>query len=101
MEEKDQATKDYIKMRKEQIVQLVLRQTDYTEEFITKWLEENKYDYLKLINQYMGIDDNVNKTLSSHNNSNTLNQRVYREIGDFLKNRKSINTQPQPTNLDK
>jgi len=55
-------------------VQIILRQTDYTEEIAIEKLKENNFDELKVIRSYFGISEKVNKQIK------TLNQEIYKQI---------------------
>ena len=68
--------------KKKEIVKLVCRQTDYTEEEARPLLEENKYNYIKIIKEWLkppsNGDDEVEKAPKS------LNQQVIGEIRNFM-----------------
>lgn len=55
-------------------VQIILRQTDYTEEKAIEKLKENNFDELKVIRSYFGIPEKTNKPIK------TLNQEIYKQI---------------------
>ena len=55
-------------------VQIILRQTDYTEEKAIEKLKENNFDELKVIRSYFGIQEKINKPIK------TLNQEIYKQI---------------------
>ena len=66
-------------VRKTEIVNLVLRQTDYTEDEARQHLESNNYNYLNVIKNYMNISE---KPTEPKNQS--INQRIYSEIRSFM-----------------
>ena len=66
-------------VRKTEIVNLVLRQTDYTEDEARQHLESNDYDYLNVIKNYMNISEKP--TEPKHK---SINQRIYSEIRSFM-----------------
>jgi NACalpha-BTF3-like transcription factor len=80
---KKQLTKEELEelttIRKEQIVKLVSRQTDYNENDIKKKLEAVNYNYMAIIDEYLGVKPTPSVKKSS------LNQQTYREIGNFLR----------------
>ena len=55
-------------------IQIILRQTDYTEEIAIEKLKENNFDELKVIRCYFGIPEKINKPIK------TLNQEIYKQI---------------------
>ena len=68
--------------KKKEIVKLVCRQTDYTEEVAQTLLEENKYNYMKIIKEW--INPPSNKKDKEDKTSKSLNQRVIGEIRNFM-----------------
>jgi len=60
---------------KEEIVEMVIRQTDMLRDEAVKLLEDNDYDYMKVIKIYMGIEEKktCEKIVS-------VNQQIYKEI---------------------
>ena len=68
--------------KKKEIVKLVCRQTDYTEEVARSLLEENKYNYMKIIKEW--INPPSNKGDAKDKPSKSLNQRVIGEIRNFM-----------------
>lgn len=68
--------------KKKEIVKLVCRQTDYTEEVAQTLLEENKYNYMKIIKEWITPPSNKEGTEDSPVKS--LNQRVIGEIRNFM-----------------
>lgn len=76
------AQKQGIEQRKKAIVELVMRQTNYTQEEAIEKLEEHKYNYLSVIKLYMNPE---NKQSSKPANANkTKNQMIYGEIRNFM-----------------
>lgn len=69
---------EILDIKEKQIINLVLSQTNMTEEDARQQLEENDYNSIKVIKKHFGIkekevDDNVN-----------VNQQVYKEIRQFM-----------------
>jgi hypothetical protein len=56
---------------------IVSRQTDYDNETIRQKLIDTNYDHLKIIKEYMGLD-NQNKPTSIKGQS--INQEIYKQI---------------------
>ena len=48
--------------KKKEIVKLVCRQTDYTEEVAQTLLEGNKYNYMKIIKEWINLPSNKEDT---------------------------------------
>ena len=59
-------------------VQIVIRQTNYTEEEARQKLTLHNYDEIKCIKEYLGIGDDSNTKNSSSIPS--VNQQIYKEI---------------------
>lgn len=74
--------KAMIAHKKKEIVKLVCRQTDYTEEDAQTLLEENKYNYMKIIKEW--INPPSNKKDTEDKLAKSLNQRVIGEIRNFM-----------------
>lgn len=55
-------------------IQLILGQTDYTEEIARDKLEEFKYDELKVIRAYLGLPDKKEAPIKS------VNQEIYKQM---------------------
>ena len=68
--------------KKKEIVKLVCRQTDYTEEVAQTLLEGNKYNYMKIIKEW--INPPSNKEDTEDKPAKSLNQRVIGEIRNFM-----------------
>ena len=66
--------------RKKEIVKLVCRQTNYTEDEAEKLLEEEKYNYMKVIKKYM----NPTPKEIEKKNDKSLNQQIIGEIRNFM-----------------
>lgn len=60
----------------QEVIDIVLRQTTLTREEVVERLEKNNNDYLKVIEEFMGIDRNKSKKKSD----STVNQQIYSEI---------------------
>ena len=58
----------------EERIQLVMRQTDYTQEVAREKLTACNYDAIKCIKEYMGIPEKKTSSQVS------LNQQIYREL---------------------
>ena len=56
-------------------VQIILRQTDYTEETATKKLREHDYDHLKVIRAYLGVAEKKAPTQVK-----STNQEIYKQL---------------------
>jgi hypothetical protein len=58
----------------EKVVQLILRQTDYTEEIAREKLLENNYDPILVIKKYMGLEQQKQEPIKS------VNQEIYKQL---------------------
>lgn len=64
----------------EELVGIVLRQTTLSRDEVIERLEKNENNYLKVIEEFMGINKNKQK------NNLTLNQQIYKEIRTVMDN---------------
>ena len=67
----------YINRIKIESVNMICRQTDYTEEEAREKLEKNNYNYQIVLNEYFGIKE-------STTNKKTTNQQIYGEIRNLM-----------------
>ena len=58
----------------EELVEIVLRQTTLSRDEVIERLEKNENNYVKVIEEFMGINKNKQK------NNITVNQQIYKEI---------------------
>jgi hypothetical protein len=58
----------------QELIQIILRQTDYTEEIAKEKLIENNGDHILVIKKYMGLDDKKQEPVKS------LNQEIYKQL---------------------
>ena len=63
----------------EERIQLVMRQTDYTQDIAREKLTACNYDAIKCIKAYMGITEK-----KSSSSQVSLNQQIYRELRNQL-----------------
>jgi len=72
-----QQKQDYINRIKVESVNMICRQTDYTEEEAREKLEKNNYNYQIVLNEYFGIKEPPKKEQST-------NQQIYGEIRNLM-----------------
>ena len=70
-----------------QIIDIVLRQTDYTREIAYEKLKKENGDYIKVIKEYMGVKEKPELVCKS------TNQKIFNEIRNFMDNSKIENDQ--------
>ena len=70
-------TQDCFSDQQKEMVELILRQTDYTPEVALTKLYEFNNDYMKVIKQYLGVSEKAKP-------SNSLNQQIYTEIRTMM-----------------
>lgn len=63
----------------DELVQVVCRQTELTVEEARERLEKEKYNYMKVLNDYFGIKEVVNE-----NKTSSTNQHIYSEIRNLM-----------------
>ena len=68
--------------RRQAMIELIMRQTDYTEEVARIKLEYWKNNYLHVIKEYM--NPNFQDKLETPEPSSTKNQMIYGEIRNFM-----------------
>jgi hypothetical protein len=82
LEKTDKYTREQIEknldIKEKQILNLVLTQTNMTEEYAKQQLEENDYNSIKVIKKHFGIKE---KEISNNVN---VNQQVYKEIRYYM-----------------
>lgn len=64
--------------RQKLLIEMVMRQTQYTYEEAADQLEKHNNDYIKVIRESMGINKTEDKSVKS------INQQVYREIRGLM-----------------
>ena len=87
-------------VRRQAMVELVMRQTDYTEEFSSRKLEEWNNNYLNVIKEYMNPNFQQRKEVKPV--KTTKNQMIYGEIRNFMDgvNREQINRKLKTEQLE-
>jgi len=60
-------------------IQMILRQTTYSEEEARDKLEKNNYDHIKVVRTYLGLTEKKKPTVN-----NSLNQEIYKQIRSQL-----------------
>ena len=84
-EELQKARVEYEKIKKEEIIKMVIRQTDYNYEKAKEQLELNDFNYIKVIKLYLndGKDQDVEKE-DENKVIKSTNQEIYSQIRDFM-----------------
>ena len=62
-----------------ELIKMVIRQTDYSEEDAILKLKEHKNDYMEVIREAMGINKQ-----KKENNITSVNQQIYKEIRGMM-----------------
>ena len=86
MKQRAEAMEKQIATRRQAMIELIMRQTDYTEEVARIKLEDWKNNYLHVIKEYM----NPNFQDKLETPTSTKNQMIYGEIRNFMDD---VNTQ--------
>jgi hypothetical protein len=68
------------KEKEKELIQIIMRQTDYTEEVAREKLVENNFDTIIVIKKYMGLNDKKPETIKS------VNQEIYKQLRYKLNN---------------
>ena len=71
--------KKQIDTRKEELVQVICRQTELTEIEAKQQLEDNQYDCMKVLNKNFGIENTNNESVAT-----SANQMIYGEIRNLM-----------------
>ncbi len=71
---------DKDKEKEKELIQIIMRQTDYTEEVAREKLVENNFDTIIVIKKYMGLNDKKPETIKS------VNQEIYKQLRYKLNN---------------
>jgi len=72
-----QQKQEYISRIKVESVNMICRQTDYTQDEAREKLEKNNYNYQLVLNEYFGIKESPKK-------EKTTNQQIYGEIRNLM-----------------
>ena len=80
MKQRAEAMEMQIAIRRQAMIELIMRQTDYTEEVARIKLEDWKNNYLHVIKEYM----NPNFQDKLETPTSTKNQMIYGEIRNFM-----------------
>jgi hypothetical protein len=70
---------------KEKHISFILNQTDYDYNIALKKYEEYNFDYERVIREYLNKNVYI-KDKNSDNKNQTINQKIYKEIRDFMDN---------------
>ena len=71
---------DKEKDKEKELIQIIMRQTDYTEEVAREKLVENNFDTIIVIKKYMGLNEKKPETIKS------VNQEIYKQLRYKLNN---------------
>ncbi len=82
IKQRAEAMEKQIANRRQAMIELIMRQTDYTEEVARIKLEHWKNNYLHVIKEYMNPD--FQDKLKTPEPSSTKNQMIYGEIRNFM-----------------
>jgi len=72
----------YLEKKQQELIKMVMRQTDYDEEKTKEKLKEHHNNYELVIKEYMGVDIHKKKTTHYH----STNQAIYGEIRNMMDN---------------
>ena len=72
----------YLENKQKELIKMVMRQTDYSEEKTKEKLKEHNNNYETVIKEYMGVDINEKKKTTY----NSTNQAIYGEIRNLMDN---------------
>jgi len=98
--QREERVKKQMEDRKKAIIELIIRQTDYTETIATEKLEQWNNNYLHVIKEYM--NPNFQKESCAPVPSSTKNQMIYGEIRHFMDdvNRQQLQRKRQAERLE-
>ena len=82
IKQRAEAMEKQMAARRQAMIELIVRQTDYTEEMAIIKLEYWKNNYLHVIKEYM--NPNFQDKLKTPTPSSTKNQMIYGEIRNFM-----------------
>jgi hypothetical protein len=82
IKQRAEAMEKQIATRRQAMIELIMRQTDYTEEVTKKKLELWNDNYLHVIKEYM--NPNFRDKVETPEPSSTKNQMIYGEIRNFM-----------------
>jgi len=73
--------------KENELIQMIMRQTDYTEDVAREKLIEYNYNSLLVIKKYMGLDDKPKEIIKS------VNQEIYKQLRYKLHNPNANNVE--------
>ena len=73
--------------KENELIQMIMRQTDYTEDVSREKLIENNYNSLLVIKKYMGLDNKPKEIIKS------VNQEIYKQLRYKLHNPNANNVE--------
>jgi hypothetical protein len=79
--------KDSVLDKENELIQMIMRQTDYTEVTAREKLIEYNYNSLLVIKKYMGLDDKPKEIIKS------VNQEIYKQLRYKLHNPNANNVE--------
>ena len=79
--------KDMVLDKENELIQMIMRQTDYTEVTAREKLIEYNYNSLLVIKKYMGLDDKPKEIIKS------VNQEIYKQLRYKLHNPNANNVE--------
>jgi hypothetical protein len=86
---------EFTEERIEELVQMIMRQTEYTAMEANEKLEECDYDHIKVIKKYLGIPEKKEAKIKS------VNQEIYRQLRSKLNASTKEYTDEQYSKLQK
>ncbi len=87
MDKDSDKDKNLVLDKENELVQMIMRQTDYTEVTAREKLIEYNYNSLLVIKKYMGLDDKPKETIKS------VNQEIYKQLRYKLHNPNANNVE--------
>lgn len=77
------AKQEYMEIKKEETIQMVMRQTDYDYNTAKELLEQNNYNYLEIIKNYINGNKDQKQEIKQQN-TKSVNQQIYSQIRSFM-----------------
>lgn len=84
-EDIQKAKEEYNKIKKEETIKMVMRQTDYDYDTAKQHLENNNYNYLEIIQNYISGGKTNHQT---NQNTKSVNQQIYSHLRSFMRHQK-------------
>lgn len=83
-EDRKKQFEEKVNERKQHLIDVLIRQTEYTKEQAIEELEKTKYNVSEAINNYLNSDKKDKNNYCKTDELSSTNQKIYKEIREFM-----------------